>query len=298
MRRPLSHRRFHHTRRTSNVLPSLRKGGLAGLAFLALLLAAAPPARGQVNPDSSVVLQWTAPGDDGTTGRASVYDIRYRTTTVSGTDTTTWWGGATQVTGEPLPAAAGVTDSMRVRGLAPLTTYYFMIRAGDEVPNWSGYSNIAQKATSGDVTAPAAITTLAIASVATNSLTLRWTSTGDDNTTGTAASYDIRYSTAAITSANFTSATIASGEPAPLIAGTVQTFVLAGLTTGQIYYVAMKVSDERGNVSLISNVVSGTPADTIAPAAVRDLSLGPNAVAADPMELALADLEEHSGFQH
>jgi hypothetical protein len=296
MRRPLSHRKFH-TRRTSTVLPSLRSGGLAGLAFLAVLLAAAPPARGQVNPDSSVVLQWTAPGDDGTVGRASVYDIRYRTTTVSGTDTTTWWNGATQVTGEPLPGSAGATDSMRVRGLAPITTYYFMVRAGDEVPNWSGYSNIAQKATSGDVVAPAAITTLAITTIATTSLTLRWTSTGDDNTTGTAASYDIRYSTAAITSANFTSASSATGEPAPLVAGTVQTFVLGGLTTGQTYYVAMKVSDERGNVSLISNVVSGVPADTIAPAAVRDLSLGPNA-AADPMELALADLEEHRGFQH
>lgn len=294
MRRPQPHRRFV-TRRRTNVLPSFRAGGLAGLGFLALLLFAAPPARGQVNPDSSVVLQWTAPGDDGTSGRASSYDIRYRTTAVSGTDTTTWWNGATQVSGEPFPSNPGVTDSMRVRGLAPLSTYYFMVRTGDEVPNWSGYSNLAQKSTSGDVTAPAAIS-LNVLSVTTTSLTLRWTSTGDDNTTGTAASYDIRYSTSSITAGNFASATQATGEPAPQIAGTVQNCTITGLTTGQIYYVAIKASDERGNVSLISNVVSGTPADLVAPAAVRDLSLGPDGTNA--VDIALALLEEHRGLEY
>jgi fibronectin type III domain protein len=295
MRRPLPHRRFTN-RRTINVLPSLRAGGLAGLGFLALLLLAAPPARGQVNPDSSIVLQWTAPGDDGMSGRASVYDIRYRTSTVTGTDTTTWWNGATQVNGEPLPGNPGTIDSMRVRGLAPLTTYYFMVRTGDEVPNWAGFSNLAQKSTSGDVTAPAAISTLAVTSVGTTSINLRWTSTGDDNTTGTAASYDIRYSTSSITAANFTSAPAATGEPAPQIAGTQQTFTLTGLTTGQVYYVAMKATDERGNVSVISNVVSATPADTVAPAAVRDLSLGPDG--SNAVDLALALLEEHRGFEY
>lgn len=291
MRRPASHPR-HNIRRTTNVLPSVRTGGLAGLVFLALLVFAAPPARGQVNPDSSVVLQWTAPGDDGTSGRASIYDIRYRTTGITGTDTTTWWNGATQVTGEPFPSNPGQIDSMRVRGLAPVSTYYFMVRTGDEVPNWSGYSNLAQKSTSGDVVAPSAISTLAVVGVGTTSLSLRWTSTGDDNTTGTAASYDVRYSTSAITSANFASATAATGEPAPQVAGTVQNFNLTGLATGQIYYVAMKVSDERGNASLISNVVSGTPADTIAPAAVRDLSLGPQG----SMSFAVAELEEYRAF--
>jgi hypothetical protein len=288
MRRPATHRR-HSIRRTTNILPSLRAGGLAGLAFLALLVIAAPPAQGQVNPDSSVVLQWTAPGDDGTSGRASVYDIRYRTTAITGTDTTTWWNGATQVNGEPSPNNPGQIDSMRVRGLAPITTYYFMVRTGDEVPNWAGYSNLAQKSTSGDVVAPAAISTLAVVGVGTTSLSLRWTSTGDDNTTGTATSYDVRYSTSTITAANFASATAATGEPAPQVAGTVQNFNLTGLSTGQLYYVAIKVTDERGNASLISNVVSGTPADTIAPAAVRDLSLGPQG----PMSFAVAELEEH-----
>jgi hypothetical protein len=242
-------------------------------ACLVLLSVIGPAvARAQTSADSSVVLLWTAPGDDGTVGRASAYDIRYRTTNISGTDTLSWWNAATQVTGEPAPGTSGATDSMRVRGLLPLTTYYFLIRAADEVPNWSGFSNLATKSTSGDNTAPAAITTLAVTGTTGNSIAVRWTSPGDDGTTGTAASYDIRYSTSAITSSNWGSATQATGEPAPAVAGTQQSFNITGLNGSQTYYVAIKTTDERGNVSLLSNVVSGTTLDTVPPAPVRDLS--------------------------
>lgn len=243
---------------------------LAGIAILGMLRPAI--AHAQTSADSSVVLLWTAPGDDGNTGRATTYDIRYRTTTISGTDTTTWWNGATQVTGEPTPSAAGVTDSMRVRGLTPLTTYYFMIRTADEVPNWSGYSNVAVKTTSGDTTPPAAITDLAVTGTTGSSISVRWTAPGDDGTVGTATSYDVRYSTSAITSGNWGSATQATGEPAPTAAGTTQTFTLTGLNGSQQYYVAIKTTDDRGNVSLLSNVVNATTVDTVPPAPVRDLS--------------------------
>ena len=243
---------------------------LAGLALLPTLLPAA--AHAQTSADSSIVLQWTAPGDDGNVGRATTYDLRYRTVNITGTDTLSWWNGATQVSGEPTPSTAGVTDSMRVRGLQPLTTYYFIIRAADEVPNWSGYSNMAVKATSGDNIAPAAVADLTITGTTGNTLALRWTAPGDDGTTGTATSYDIRYSTSPITASNFASATAATGEPAPLVAGTVQTFTLTGLQPSQTYYVALKTLDERGNVSGLSNVPTSSTLDTIPPAPVHDLS--------------------------
>lgn len=242
-----------------------------GMVVLAAALAA-PAALAQTSADSTVLLNWTAPGDDGTVGRATTYDIRYRTTAISGTDTLTWWNGATQVTGEPSPGNAGATDSMRVRGLQPVTTYYFMIRAADEVPNWSGFSNVAVKSTSGDVTAPAAVADLSITGTTGNSLALRWTAPGDDGSTGTAASYDIRYSTSAITNANWASATQATGEPTPTAGGTVQTFTLGGLSGSQTYYVAIRATDDRGNVGALSNVVNGTTSDTIAPAPIRNLS--------------------------
>ncbi|HET9951496.1 MAG TPA: fibronectin type III domain-containing protein [Candidatus Eisenbacteria bacterium] len=269
--------------RHPNPGPTARRsrGALVAATLLALTaaLSVAPPfvrdAFAQTSADSTVVLNWTAPGDDGTSGRATTYDVRYRTTAISGTDTLTWWNGATAATGEPLPGVSGSTDSLRVRGLQPLTTYYFLIKTADEVPNWSGYSNLAVKTTSGDVTPPSAIANLSVTGATGTSLSLSWTAPGDDGSTGTAASYDIRYSTSPITSANWASATTVTGEPAPSAAGTAQAFVVTGLSPSRTYYVAIKTTDDRSNVSALSNVPSGTTLDTIPPAAVRDLSYSP-----------------------
>jgi hypothetical protein len=268
----LEHRRWHRSNR------GLLRDPVAIAALLALIAAmlVSPPfvrdANAQTSADSTVVLQWTAPGDDGTVGQAAGYDIRYRTTNIAGTDTLTWWNGATATTGEPVPGVSGTADSLRVRGLQPVTTYYFMIKTADEVPNWSGFSNVAVKSTSGDVTAPAAITTLAVTGTTGTTMALRWTATGDDGTTGTASSYDIRYSTSAITSTNWSTATPVTGEPAPAIAGTQQTFGVTGLSPSRTYYVAIRATDDRGNASPLSNVPSASTADTIPPAAVRDLT--------------------------
>lgn len=266
-------------RRVSCISPAglgkrrLRSLAISSISLLALLWAMSPAVvHAQTSADSSIVLQWTAPGDDGTAGRATSYDLRYRTTSITGTDTLSWWNGATQATGEPTPGVSGSTDSLRVRGLQPVTTYYFMVRAADEVPNWSGYSNLAVKATTGDATAPAAITSLAITGTTGTTIALRWTSPGDDGASGTARTYDVRYATTPITAANWTSATTVTGEPAPLIAGTVQTFTITGLQGSQTYYVAMKTTDDGNNVSALSNVVTGATLDTIPPAPVRDMS--------------------------
>ncbi|HET9252917.1 MAG TPA: fibronectin type III domain-containing protein [Candidatus Eisenbacteria bacterium] len=263
------------------------------LALVALMCGLAAPAAAQTSADSSVVLLWTAPGDDGNVGRAATYQMRYRTSNVSGTDTLTWWNAATPVTGLPTPSIAGATDSMRVRGLTPLTTYYFIIRTADEVPNWSAFSNIAVKTTSGDLTAPAAVADLTVTGQTGTSLALRWTAPGDDGTTGTAASYDIRYSTSTITAGNWNSATTVTGEPTPTAAGTVQTFTLNGLQGSRQYFVAIRTTDGSGNQSTISNVATGTTTDTVAPAKVNDLSYGPVPQdREDYEEVAVADFTE------
>jgi hypothetical protein len=44
------------------------------------------------------------------------------------------------------------------------------------------------------------------------------------------------------------------------------------LSGSRTYFVAIKTTDDAGNVSVLSNVVSGTTADTVPPAPVRDLS--------------------------
>ena len=217
---------------------------------------------------NSITLHWTAPGDDGSSGRANQYDIRYSTANITNNN----WASATQVNGEPAPAVAGAAETFTVQSLQPNTIYYFAIKTADEVPNWSALSNVAMETTAQESIAPSNIFNLATSNPTGNSIRLTWTAPGDDSTSGTATQYDIRYSTSLITDANWASATQCTGEPAPQIAGTSQNFTVTGLQSGTTYYFAMKTADEVPNWSGLSNVPSGSTIDNIAPAAISDLS--------------------------
>jgi hypothetical protein len=120
---------------------------LAGavLGVIALLSGALPAPNAFAD---SVVLAWTATGDDGNSGRASSYEMRYSVNPV-GADTAAWWASAISVGTMPAPLQGGTRESFIVAGLVPSTTFYFAIRASDEVPNVSGFSNIAVKQTAG-----------------------------------------------------------------------------------------------------------------------------------------------------
>lgn len=112
-----------------------------------------------------------------------------------------------------------------------------------------------------DSTPPAAIADLAVGTITANSVNISWTAPGDDGATGTATSYDIRYSTSVITSQTFASAMQVSGEPTPNAAGTSQSMTITGLQPGMTYYFAMKTSDEVPNHSTMSNLVLATTID-------------------------------------
>ena len=102
---------------------------------------------------SSVTLNWTAPGDDGNSGTASQYDVRYSTSIINGSN----WGSTSQASGEPTPQSAGSSETFTVTGLNANTTYYFAVKTADEIPNWSGLSNVVGAATTalgGDVYEP------------------------------------------------------------------------------------------------------------------------------------------------
>ena len=89
----------------------------------------------------SITLTWTAPGDDGNTGTAALYLVRRSGAAITGGN----WAAATPVTvGVPSPASAGTRQSMTVTGLTSGQTYYFALKAQDEVPNLSPISNGAQ----------------------------------------------------------------------------------------------------------------------------------------------------------
>lgn len=113
----------------------------------------------------SITLEWTAGGDDGTVGTASTYQMRWSTVrpdTTSIASMDTWWAGATAVSGLPIPMISGTRQTMVVAGpFAAGQTYYFVLKACDEVPLCSPYSNVAAKPVA-DTTPPSRIVDLIV----------------------------------------------------------------------------------------------------------------------------------------
>ncbi|MFH1679504.1 MAG: fibronectin type III domain-containing protein [Candidatus Eisenbacteria bacterium] len=225
--------------------------------------------------DSTVLLVWTAPGDDDTSGTASRYDIRRSTLPDSLAD---WWDSlCVSLDSVPIPKAAGEEESLLIGPLETDTVYSFALRSADEVPNWSGLSNVVHvtcgSASPGiDSIPPAAVTDLGVLSVAETAVTITWTSPGDDSVSGTAAAYDIRYSTTGIDEERWEASAVAPGAPVPERAGSAETFTISDLAPDTTYWIALRASDEAGNVSGLSNVMSARTAaaakDTIPPARI------------------------------
>jgi len=86
----------------------------------------------------SIVMRWTAPGDDDYIGTATQYDVRYATFSIDDGN----WATATQVMDEPVPDMAGSIDSIQIDDLASNTTYWFAMKTADEMINWSVLSNV------------------------------------------------------------------------------------------------------------------------------------------------------------
>jgi len=87
----------------------------------------------------SIDLSWTAPGEDPNgTGTCTAYDIRYALSQIS---TPADWVAAVDATGEPTPSAPGTPESFTVNGLSPGTTYWFAMKAEDDVGKLSDLSN-------------------------------------------------------------------------------------------------------------------------------------------------------------
>jgi hypothetical protein len=85
------------------------------------------------------LLTWTAPGDDWEQGTARRYQIRFSARPISEGN----WTSATLVPSPPAPKPGGEPESLLVSGVPPMQSHYFAVKAADEVPNWSGISNLA-----------------------------------------------------------------------------------------------------------------------------------------------------------
>jgi len=102
--------------------------------------------------DHTIVLRWTATGDDGTTGQASAYDLRWSNQPITAAN----FAAATPVAVQPVPAVAGTPQSYVLTDLALSTNYYFALRVMDESGNWSNLGNVLEATTKATDTVPPA----------------------------------------------------------------------------------------------------------------------------------------------
>jgi peptidoglycan hydrolase-like protein with peptidoglycan-binding domain len=157
-------------------------------------------------------------------------------------------------------AALAQNFNVSLSNLSAGATYHYRITATDTSSNQS--QSLDQTFTTSpfaDTVAPSAITNLSASNITETSVDLvTWSAPGDDGNTGVASSYDIRYSTLNISDAIWGSTIQVTGEPNPLVAGTLQSYTLVGLTPNTSYSTAMKTSDEVPNESDLSNVISFT----------------------------------------
>ncbi|OIP96040.1 hypothetical protein AUK40_05345 [Candidatus Wirthbacteria bacterium CG2_30_54_11] len=96
---------------------------------------------------TTMTLIWTATGDDGATGTASAYQIRYFTSLINDSN----WAQATVVANSITPAPGGSAgETVTISDLDQLKTYYASIKAVDEAGNTSPLSTIATGMTTTD----------------------------------------------------------------------------------------------------------------------------------------------------
>ena len=89
-----------------------------------------------------LTVSFTAPGDNGSSGYAAAYDIRYSSTPITGESD---WLRATVYHNSFQPQKAGKKESFKVVGLTPSTTFHIGIKAADEEGNFSSIASIQAK---------------------------------------------------------------------------------------------------------------------------------------------------------
>jgi formylglycine-generating enzyme required for sulfatase activity/(2Fe-2S) ferredoxin len=87
--------------------------------------------------DSTVTLTWTAPGDDGTTGKVEAYEVRWLNSLFTEPD----WTAGTTAGPLPTPGVAGTHETAVLRGVPGGAMRYFALKSRDEAENWSIISN-------------------------------------------------------------------------------------------------------------------------------------------------------------
>jgi subtilisin family serine protease/DNA-binding beta-propeller fold protein YncE len=122
---------------------------------------------------NSIGLRFTATGDDGESGRATNYDVRYGPDPIDALN----FDSQIRAPGTPAPSPSGTVETMEVAGLEAGTMYYFAARARDEWGNpgpvGNGATGVTLPPPTFDSTPSSFSVALRTGEAATRTLTLR-----------------------------------------------------------------------------------------------------------------------------
>ncbi|GBF51641.1 fibronectin type III domain protein [Leptospira ryugenii] len=207
-------------------------------------------------------LEWTAPGDDGSSGKAAGYLIFRSLNPITNNATCT----GTLIPHGLVPKQSGARESLNIAGLVPNTDYYFCIKAMDDSGNfnqWPPMTVSLRTFSAPDTSPPSEITSLTATALGSSQIQLSWNAVGDDGGTGIASVYEIYRSTGVIATLDSCQSSIAvSHAVTPVAAGLPLNAVVSGLSDNTQYFFCVIAYDDVGNVSNWTSVVSASTSRT------------------------------------
>ncbi|MDP8201194.1 MAG: hypothetical protein P9M11_03525 [Candidatus Tenebribacter burtonii] len=216
-------------------------------------------------------IQFTATGDDSTSGRAFQYKLALNDSdgTIIENDFI-----------PPVPQNAGVLENWYLAGLQTELVVTLKIEVIDELEQASlpAFTEVFIMGENIDEEPPAPIDDISISSVSMNSFQLNWTAPGDDGDIGTSTSYIIKLHTSELTGSNWDSISEYDQNIIPQEAGNGEAFVIVDLEPVTEYFAGIKAVDEAANISDLSNIAQAVTTDIpdeIPPSAITDLQAVP-----------------------
>jgi hypothetical protein len=140
----------------------------------------------------SVMLSWTAPGDDGTVGQlynTVPYTIKWSTSPI---DTPQKFDDANGMTMDTAKSP-GQTEFLNITGLTAGQQFYFAVRARDDANLLGGLPISTFASAKNDMVAPLGITLVTATGDHDGQVKLNFNAPGNDGSTGTASGYEVRY---------------------------------------------------------------------------------------------------------
>jgi len=216
-------------------------------------------------------IQFTATGDDSTSGRAFRYELVLKDSN-------------DQVIENDfiptLPQNAGVTENWNLGNLPENEFVKLELEAFDELEQ-SSFPATEEVQILGEIideVPPAPIDDIIISSISMNSFQINWTSPGDDGDIGTSSYYIIKIHTEDITESNWGEIDEYEQNITPQEAGNEEILIIVDLEPVTEYFIGIKAVDESENISVLSNIAQAATTeipDEIPPSAITDLQANP-----------------------